>query len=99
MEMNTRIQVEHPVTEFVTGVDLVKSQILIAAGAKLTDIVKLPIVLNGPRHGVPHQRRASREIYAFGRQDHRLQRARRNRRPGGFTCKYQEGVVSPYYDS
>ena len=55
MEMNTRIQVEHGVTELVTGVDLVRQQLRIASG--LACACGRRMCAAGPRHRVPHQRR------------------------------------------
>ncbi len=53
MEMNTRIQVEHPITELTTRVDLVESQFLVAAGAQLKSGAPR---LGWLRHRVPGQR-------------------------------------------
>ena len=53
MEVNTRLQVEHPVTEFITGVDLVKEQILIAEGSKMS--ITQEMVDNFRGHAIEHR--------------------------------------------
>jgi len=97
LEMNTRIQVEHPVTEMVTDLDLVKKQILIAAGEKLSiegETVKMRghsiecrICAENPETFAP----SAGKITGF-------------HVPGGTgvrvdTAAYAESTVPPYYDS
>ena len=83
MEMNTRIQVEHTVTEEVTGIDLVREQILDRrGGAALRPAGGRPAAR--PLDRVPDQRRGRRQrLPARAGADHRLPRAEWPRRPGG----------------
>lgn len=98
IEVNARIQVEHPVTEFVTGVDLVKSQILIAAGAKLSELLPSPLVLRG--HAIECRINAENPD-TFTPSPGRITGLNL---PGGVgirvdTAAYTDGVIPPYYDS
>jgi len=98
IEMNTRIQVEHCVTEMVTGVDLVKAQLRIASGEKLHDIVpEVPKIVGHAiecRINAEHPEKftpSPGKITVFNV-------------PGGNgvrvdTAQYAEGVVPQYYDS
>ncbi len=98
MEMNTRIQVEHPVTEFITGVDLIREQILVAAGEPL-EITQADVTFTG--HAIECRVNAedpARDFLAVPG------RVRDFHAPGGLGVRvdshlYTGYAVPPYYDS
>jgi len=98
MEMNTRIQVEHPVTEMVSGIDLIKEQTRIAAGEKLS-ISQEEIKLSG--HAIECRINAENPQKNFMPCPGTVQRLHI---PGGNgvridTAIYQDYEIPPYYDS
>jgi acetyl-CoA carboxylase, biotin carboxylase subunit len=98
IEVNARIQVEHPVTELITGVDLVKSQIRIAAGEKLKDILPKQLAIRG--HAIECRINAEHPE-TFVPSPGRITGLNL---PGGIgvrvdTAVYTDGVIPPYYDS
>ena len=98
MEMNTRIQVEHPVTEMVTGVDLVRWQLLVAAGERLPFTQK-DIKLTG--HAIECRINAENPLYNFRPSPGKITALHM---PGGpgiriDSAVYQGFTISPYYDS
>ena len=98
MEMNTRIQVEHPVTEMVSGVDLIKEQIYIAAGLPLS-VKQEDISLNG--HAIECRINAENPAKNFMPCPGRINEVHL---PGGYgvridTAVYSGYEIPPYYDS
>jgi acetyl-CoA carboxylase biotin carboxylase subunit len=98
IEVNARIQVEHPVTELVTGLDLVKSQIRIAAGETLSDVLGGPVTVKG--HAIECRINAENPK-TFAPSPGRITALNL---PGGIgvrvdTAAYTDGVIPPYYDS
>jgi acetyl-CoA carboxylase biotin carboxylase subunit len=98
MEMNTRIQVEHPITEMITGVDLIKEQIRVAAGEPV-NIVQEAIQLNG--HAIECRINAENPDLGFRPSPGKIERLHI---PGGLGVRldsavYQGYVIPPTYDS
>jgi acetyl-CoA carboxylase, biotin carboxylase subunit len=98
IEVNARIQVEHPVTEMVTGLDLVKTQILVAAGQKLSELLPEKIEIRG--HAIECRINAEHPE-TFAPSPGRITGLNL---PGGIgvrvdTAAYTDGVVPPHYDS
>ena len=98
MEMNTRIQVEHPVTEEVTGIDLVKEQILVAAGEPMT-FKQSDVKLNG--HAIECRINAEDFEHGFRPSPGKVTYWYR---PGGPGLRVDSHVyagytIPPYYDS
>jgi acetyl-CoA carboxylase biotin carboxylase subunit len=98
IEVNARIQVEHPVTELVTGLDLVKSQILIAAGRPLSEIIQTPVQVRG--HALECRINAENPD-TFAPCPGRITGLNL---PGGIgvrvdTATYTDCVITPFYDS
>jgi len=98
IEVNARVQVEHPVTEFVTGIDIVKSQIRIAQGEALPEILPGPIEMRG--HAIECRINAENPD-TFAPSPGRITGFHV---PGGIgvrvdTWAYTDCVVPPFYDS
>lgn len=98
MEMNTRIQVEHPVTEMVTNIDLIKEQIKVAAGSKLS-LVQDQIQVRG--HAIECRINAEDPEKNFQPSPGRIQVYHLPGGPGVRvdSCAYQGYTIPPYYDS
>jgi acetyl-CoA carboxylase biotin carboxylase subunit len=98
MEMNTRIQVEHCVTEMISNIDLVREQILVAAGEKL-DFSQNDIILRG--HAIECRINAENPAKDFMPSPGKITGYVT---PGGFGVRvdshaYQDYSIPPYYDS